>query len=179
MRPLLKYLILALLAGMLFLAQLSLAVLPNVELVSLLIMSIACSFKLKDGILVIVLFTLLEGLYWGFADWVLGYLWVWSLLVLLVQWTRPLTQMKTNRMAILGGLFGLAFGFLFALQHALLYGLSMGISYWIMGLGFDLLHGFANYTLILLLFEPINKILTHLIRKAESRYGNRHYENGR
>jgi energy-coupling factor transport system substrate-specific component len=179
MKPLLKYLILALLAGMLFLSQLTLALLPNVELVSLLIMSIACSFKLKDGILVIILFTLLEGLYWGFADWVLGYLWIWSLLVLLVQWTRPFTQMKANRMAILGGLFGLAFGFLFALQHALLYGLSMGISYWIMGIGFDLLHGFANYTLILLLFEPINKILTHLIRKAENRYGNRHYENGR
>ena len=179
MRPLLKYLILALLAGMLFLAQLSLALLPNVELVSLLIMSIACSFKLKDGILVIILFTLLEGLYWGFADWVLGYLWIWSLLVILVQVTLPLTQLKANRMAILGGLFGLAFGFFFALQHALLYGLSMGISYWIMGIGFDLLHGFANYTLILLLFEPINKNLTHLIRKAENRYGNRHYENGR
>jgi hypothetical protein len=82
-------------------------------------------------------------------------------------------------MAILGGLFGLAFGFLFALQHALLYGLSMGISYWMMGLGFDLLHGFANYTLILLLFEPINKLLSNLIRKAESRYGRRNYENGR
>lgn len=175
MRPLLKYLIIALLAGMLFLAQLSLALLPNVELVSLLLMSIASAFKFKDDVLVVILFTLLEGLYWGFADWVLGYLWIWSLLVLLVQITKPLTHLKANRMAILGGLFGLIFGFLFALQHALLYGLSTGISYWIMGLGFDLIHGFANYTLILVLFEPINTLLTHLIRKAESRYGHHHY----
>ncbi|NTW95773.1 MAG: hypothetical protein HGB31_04040 [Erysipelotrichaceae bacterium] len=179
MRPLLKYLILALLAAMLFMAQLTLALLPNVELVTLLLMSIAVLFKFKDGVLVVVLFTLLEGLYWGFADWVLGYLWIWSLLVILTQITKPLTLMKAHRMAILGGLFGLAFGFLFALQHAVLYGLSMGISYWMMGIGFDLLHGFANYTLILLLFEPINKLLSNLIRKAESRYGRRNYENGR
>lgn len=173
MRPLLKYLILALLAALLFSAQLALALLPNVELITLLLMSIAVSFKFKDGVLVVILFTLLQGLFWGFADWVLGYLWIWSLLVLLVQWTKPLTQLKAHRMAILGGLFGLAFGFFFALQHALLYGLSLGISYWIMGLGFDLLHGFANYTLILLLFEPINDLLSKLIRKAENRYGNR------
>jgi hypothetical protein len=179
MKPLLKYLILSLLAAMLFLAQMTLAVLPNVELVTLLIMSIAASFKFRDGVLVVVLFTLLEGLYWGFADWTLAYLWVWSLLVILTQVTKPFTAMKANRMAILGGLFGLAFGFFFALQHALLYGISMGISYWIMGIGFDLIHGFANYTLILLLFDPINALLTQLIRKAESRYGRRHYENGR
>jgi len=179
MSALLKYLILSLLAALLFIAQLSLALLPNVELITLLLMSIAASFKFKDGVLVVVLFTLLQGLFWGFADWVLGYLWIWSLLVLLVQWTKSITQLKAHRMAILGGLFGLAFGFLFALQHALLYGLSLGISYWIMGLGFDLIHGFANYTLILLLFEPINKLLSNLIRKAEHRYGHRNYENGR
>ena len=74
MRSLLKYLILALLAATLFMAQLTLALLPNVELVTLLLMSIAALFKFKDGVLVVVLFTLLEGLYWGFADWVLGYL---------------------------------------------------------------------------------------------------------
>ena len=179
MRVLLKYLILALLAAMLFMAQLTLAVLPNVELVTLLLMCIAASFKFKDGLLAVFLFTLLEGLYWGFADWTLGYLWVWSLLVILTQITRPVTKYKANRMAILGGLFGLAFGFLFALQQAALYGINMGISYWVMGIGFDLLHGFANYTLILLLFDPVNKLLSQLIRKAESRYGHRHYENRR
>jgi len=179
MRVLLKYLILALLAAMLFMAQLTLAVLPNVELVTLLVMCIATSFKFKDGLLAVFLFTLLEGLYWGFADWTLGYLWIWSLLVILTQITKPLTQLKANRMAILGGLFGLAFGFLFAIQHAVLYGFSMGLSYWMMGIGFDLIHGFANYTLILLLFEPINSLLSHLIRKAEHRYGHRHHENRR
>jgi energy-coupling factor transport system substrate-specific component len=179
MRQLLKYLILALLSAMLFLAQLSLWALPNVELVTLLLMSIAISFSFKDGVLVVLLFTLLEGLYWGFADWTLGYLWIWSLLVILTQITKPVTKFKASRMAILGGLFGLAFGFLFAIQHALLYGLNMGISYWIMGIGFDLIHGFANYTLILLLFDPVNKLLSQLIRKAESRYGHRHHENGR
>lgn len=179
MRVLLKTLILALLASILFMAQLSLWFLPNVELVTLILMSIATAFSFKDGVLVVFIFSLLEGLYWGFADWTLGYLWIWSLLVILTQLTKPLTKLKANRMAILGGLFGLAFGFFFALQHAVLYGIPMGISYWIMGLSFDLVHGFANYTLILLLFDPIHKLLTQLIRKAENRYGRRHYENRR
>lgn len=178
MNLLLKSLILALLAAATFLSQIALAGLPNVELVTLFLIVIGLNFTLKDGILVVLVFTLLEGLVYGFADWVIGYLWIWSLLILLIKVTAPLHRRQASRVALLGGLFGLGFGGLFALQYGLWYGFTYGIAYWISGLGFDLIHGFANYTLILLLFQPMNGLLSTLIRKAENRYGHRHHQNG-
>jgi hypothetical protein len=175
---LLKSLILALLAAATFLSQIALAGLPNVELVTLFFIVIGLNFSLKDGILTVVVFTLLEGLVYGFADWVIGYLWIWSLLMLFIKLTQPFHRLKGDRVALIGGLFGLLFGGLFALQYGLWYGFNYGLAYWISGLGFDLIHGFANYTLIVLLFEPMNGLLSTLIRKAENRYGHRHHQNG-
>jgi energy-coupling factor transport system substrate-specific component len=175
---LLKSLILALLAAATFLSQIALAGLPNVELVTLFFIVIGLNFAVRDGILVVFVFTLLEGLVYGFADWVVGYLWIWALLLIVVKLTSPLHQRKASRVALVGGLFGLSFGGLFALQYGLWYGFNYGLAYWISGLGFDLIHGFANYTLILLLFEPMNGLLSSLIRKAENRYGHRHHQNG-
>jgi hypothetical protein len=174
---LLKSLILALLAAATFLSQIALAGLPNVELVTLFFIVIGLNFSLKDGILTVLVFTLLEGLVYGFADWVIGYLWIWSFLMLLIKLTLPFHRRKGDRVALIGGLFGLAFGGLFALQYGFWYGFNYGLAYWISGLGFDLIHGFANYTLILLLFEPMNGLLSTLIRKAEHRYGRRHHQN--
>ncbi len=160
-----KIVLLALLAAGALALQISLSFLPNVELVTLWFLIIALSLNIKESIIVVFVFSLLESLVWGFGDWVLGYLWIWTVWVLIVKLFKPILKDKSHLWALLGALFGFIFGFLFAVQHAVLYGLNMGIVYWIRGISFDIIHAFSNYSLILILFSPIYKVFNNLLRK--------------
>lgn len=160
-----KIVLLALLAAGTLALQISLSFLPNVELVTLWFLIIALSLNIKESMIVVFVFSLLEGLVWGFGDWVLGYLWIWTIWILIVQLFKPILKDKSHLWALLGALFGFIFGFLFAVQHAVLYGFNMGLVYWIRGISFDIIHAFSNYSLILILFSPIYKVFNNLLRK--------------
>lgn len=160
-----KLVLLALLAAGALALQVSLSFLPNVELVTLWFLIIGLSLSFKESVIVVFVFTLLEALVWGFGDWVLGYLWIWTVWIIMIRCFKPILKDKTHLWALLGAFYGFVFGFLFAVQHALLYGLNMGIVYWIRGISFDIIHAFSNYSLILILFTPILKVFNNLIRK--------------
>lgn len=160
-----KLVLIALLSASALVLQLGLSALPNVELITLWFLIIACFMSFKDGLLIIFVFTLLEALVWGFGDWVIGYLWIWSLWIFVVNMLKPLNQENPHAWALTGAVFGLVFGALFALQHAVLYGVSMGIVYWVRGIPFDVVHALSNYTLILLLYHPLMKTFKTLINK--------------
>lgn len=160
-----KLVLIALLAASALVIQIGLAVLPNIELVSLWFLIVARKLSFKENLLVIFIFTLLEGLVWGFGDWVLGYLWIWTLWTVLVKGLSPLIKDRAPLWALVGALFGFSFGFLFALQHALLYGLNMGLIYWVRGIPFDIIHAFGNYILILLFYKPLMHTFEILLRK--------------
>jgi len=160
-----KLVLIALLAASALVIQIGLAVLPNIELVSLWFLIVARKLSFKENLLVIFIFTLLEGLVWGFGDWVLGYLWIWTLWIVLVKGLSTLIKDRAPLWALVGALFGFSFGFLFALQHALLYGLNMGLIYWVRGIPFDIIHAFGNYILILLFYKPLIHTFEILLRK--------------
>jgi energy-coupling factor transport system substrate-specific component len=162
-----KLVLLALLAASALALQIALAFIPNVELVTLWFLVIGLTLSFKESLIIVLVFTLLEALVWGFGDWVLGYLWIWTIWMILVRLFKPILKDKTHLWALLGASFGFAFGFLFAIQHALLYGFNMGVVYWIRGISFDIIHAFSNYSLILILFTPITKVFNNLIRKWE------------
>ena len=67
------------LAALLFAAQAALAFLPNIELVSLLVI-LYTLFLGKRVVPVLLVFALLEGLLYGFGLWWVSYLYVWPLL---------------------------------------------------------------------------------------------------
>lgn len=165
MKTLKKLVLIALLAAGALVVQLGLSALPNVELVTLWFLIIAQTFKFKDNLLIIFVFTLLEALVWGFGDWVIGYLWIWALWVVLVAVLKPINKDHAHAWALTGAFFGLMFGVLFSLQHALLYGWGMGVVYYIRGIPFDVIHAFSNYTLILLLYTPLSKTFASLLTK--------------
>mgnify|MGYP001090424746 CR=1 FL=1 len=73
---------LALLTALLFVAQVALAFLPNIELVSLLIIVYTLAFRHKV-LYVIYAFAVLEGLLYGFTMWWITYLYVWTVLAAL------------------------------------------------------------------------------------------------
>ncbi|MDQ9757401.1 hypothetical protein RFZ45_00270, partial [Acinetobacter baumannii] len=68
----------------LFVAQIALAVLPNIEIVSLLVIVYTLVFERKT-IPIIYAFALLEGLVYGFGIWWIMYLYVWTILYAIVR----------------------------------------------------------------------------------------------
>ena len=70
--------LLALLSAILLIGQIALGFLPNIEVVTLLIMVYSIVFR-KKVFFIIYVFVLAEGLVYGFGIWWFNYLYVWSI----------------------------------------------------------------------------------------------------
>lgn len=148
------------LAAILLVVQVMLGSLPNVELVSLLIIVYTLSIGRKT-LAVIYLFALFEGLLYGFGIWWVMYLYVWTILYLVVR----LLRQNNHKLiwAVVSGIFGLFFGLLCALPYAAAGGLGAGIAWWISGIPFDLLHGVSNFFVALVFLPPVLSTVQRLI----------------
>ncbi len=149
--PLRTYLILALLGTLMFVVQIALAVLPNVELVSVLIIVTATVFGMKSLISVYI-FVALELLFHGIGLWNIMYLYVWAILVVAVMLTRRFATPLLN--AILAAFFGLFFGTLCSLPYFVTDGVAVGIGWIIQGIPYDIIHCVANFILVYFAFTP-------------------------
>lgn len=144
--------LISLLAALLFVSQVGLAFLPNIEVVSLLIILYTMFFK-KKTLYIIYIFVLLEGLLYGFGIWWIMYLYVWTLL-----W--GLTMLLKNEKspviwAFISGFYGLSFGTLCSVPYFFTGGVHMAVSWIISGLIMDIVHGVGNFFVTLLLFQPL------------------------
>ncbi len=166
MKSVKKLVILSVLAAVLFVVQVAFSFLPNIEFVTLLLIIYAHTLAYHEAFLVILVFTLMETTVWGIHDWVIGYLWVWSLLIFLSKKLHPLFQEKANLWAIFGAVWGIVFGILFSFQHGLFYGWSMGLAFYLRGLTLDIIHAVGNYIILLLLYRPVKERFSELYHKA-------------
>ncbi|MBQ3090431.1 MAG: hypothetical protein IJD21_07750 [Oscillospiraceae bacterium] len=156
----------ALCAALLFALQVAMAALPNIELISLLIILFTLRFGRK-ALLAIYTFALLEGIWYGFHIWWIMYLYVWTILWALVTFfSRGDRQRGRLFWAGLSGLFGLVYGFLCSFPYLALGGIKMAYSWWLAGLPFDLIHGVSNFILTLTLFPPLDRVTKALISGA-------------
>lgn len=92
------------LSAILLAAQVSLGFLPNIELVTLLLIVYTLVLK-KKVFFVIYVFVLLEGMIYGFGLWWINYLYVWS-----VQAVITLLFRKNDSVwfwSILSGIYGI------------------------------------------------------------------------
>lgn len=172
MRSVIQIVIIGMLASLTLASQVIMSFLPNVEIVTLLMIIYAISLPKGNAFFIVITFTILEGLVWGFGDWVFGYFWIWNLLVLLVTLLKPVIKDNNDGWAIFAGLWGLIFGLLFAIQWAALYGITAGYAYWLKGLTFDIIHMVSNYIIVLLLYQPISRQFRKLYDRLEGSYGN-------
>ena len=147
------------LGALLILVQVGLAVLPNIELVSLLIILYTLVFG-KSAFIPVLLFTLVEGLIYGFGMWWLNYLYIWPILVVVALLFK--SQRSSIFWAIVSATFGLCFGALCAVPYLFIGGLPSAFAYWVQGIPFDLLHCFGNGLAALLLFKPLLKLFERL-----------------
>ena len=137
-------------------AKNALAFIPNVELVSLLIILFTLYFG-KKILFVIPAFILLEGCIYGFGLWWIMYLYVWPLLALITYIMRK--QESVWVWAIMSGSFGLAFGALCSIPYIVLSGPKAAFAWWVSGIPFDILHCVSNFVLCLVLFKPLSKVM--------------------
>lgn len=150
---------LALLGALMFGLKISMAALPNIEPVSLLVLVYTAVFGRK-ALYAIYTYVLLEILLFGLGLWNLNYLYVWFFLYLLC---RVLKNMGTRwGWAILSGAFGLAFGLLCTPVYMITGGFFFGLSWWVSGIPFDVLHCAGNFFLALVLYVPLKTGLLRL-----------------
>lgn len=143
--------------------KLVLSFIPNVEIVTLLFIVYTLVFGRRRALMVSVVFTTTEILFWGFSTWLIVYYIIWPVLILVTSALRTRIRGEYG-LAVIAGLFGLTFGFHFAVVESFFYGLSYGAVYWVRGIPFDILHGASNFITVLLLQKPLTTLLTRLSR---------------
>lgn len=154
-----EIIVLGLMGAMLIVVQVALAIIPNIELVSLLII-VFTLIAGKKVFYAIYVFVLVEGLIYGFGIWWINYLYVWSILAVAALILRR--NEAPVVWSIVSGLFGLLFGMLCAIPYFFMGGLGAAVSYWVNGIVFDLMHGGGNIIAALFLFRPAYKVVKAL-----------------
>lgn len=149
----------AVLGALTFAAKYVMAMLPNIEPVSLCVMLFGTIFGRKS-LYPIYLYVAMELLFYGLGTWNVMYLYVWPLLGL-IAWL--LRSMKSALgWAILSGSFGLLFGALCAPVDVVIGGFGYAAAKWISGIPFDIAHCIGNFVIALVLFVPMRKLMEKL-----------------
>lgn len=156
----------ALLSAVLYVAKVALEFLPNVELVSFLIIIYTLVFG-AETFIIITVFNMFELIQWGFGIWWVSYLYVWPLLCLFVLLLKRFLGEEFVLWAIVSGGFGLLFGSLFAIAY-LPVDPSYALAYWISGLTWDVWHGICNFVIMLLIGKPIYQVMMIAKKKDDS-----------
>ena len=150
----------ALMGAILLVSQIALAALPNIEVVSLLLILYTVAISPKQALAAAWLFALLEGLIYGFGIWWVMYLYVWPMLVL-VSWL-----LKKNRSvwlwAFVSAVFGLSFGALCSIPYFISGGIGAGIAWWISGIPYDITHCISNGVIDIRIVRPLLRFFTSL-----------------
>ena len=152
------------LGALTFALKMCMALLPNIEPVSLLVMVFAAVFGLK-ALYPVYVYVAMEILYWGIGTWNVNYLYIWGILAVAALLLRKSTQPLV--WAMLSGVFGLAFGLLCAPVDVAVGGLSYAVTKWASGIPFDIAHCVGNFVIALILFKPLQTLLGKLYSKMK------------
>ena len=152
----------ALLAAILILSKELLAFLPNVEMVSMLLMAYTVVYRARV-LVPLYVYVAVEAVLFPFPPTVVMYLYVWLLLVLPVL-LLPRKPLSAPVYMLIGGVYGLLFGTLCAPTQAAFYHLSLrGTLAWIVaGFAFDVTHAVGN-----LAIGCLTPVVIHLLMRLE------------
>lgn len=154
--------VLAVCTAALFGLQIALAPLPNIEVVTLLVMLYTRWFRGR-ALWIICVFAVLEGAFYGFELWWIVYLYVWPLLWLAVTLLGKAARPPLFWAAV-SGIYGLAFGFLCSFPYLAVGGVHTALAWWVAGIPFDLVHGCGNFVLAMALYHPLDVLYTRFAR---------------
>ncbi len=150
---------------LMFLSDIVMEALPNVHLIAMFIVTFTVVYR-AWALIPIYVYVLLSGFYAGFSPWWIPYLYVWTVLWVLVM-LIPRKMHPAIAAAVyiaICGLHGIAFGMLYAPAQVLLFfdgDWSKMVPWVVAGLPFDITHCIGNLcagTLVL----PLVKVLMRL-----------------
>ena len=147
------------LGALTFALQVVMAPLPNIEPVSLLTMLFAVIFGWKS-LYCVYTFVAMEILFHGIGLWNINYLYIWTILAVAAIMLRKMDSVFG--WALLSGVFGLCFGALCGIVDIFIGGFGYAAAKWVSGIPFDLLHCGGNLAMTLILWKPLQKLLTRL-----------------
>ena len=155
----------AMFAALMFTSKIIMEALPNIHLLGMFVMLCTVVFRAK-ALIPLYLYVIVQGIYAGFAQWWMPYLYVWTVLwgmTMLIPKNIPKWLAAIVYPAVCA-LHGFCFGIIYAPGQALLYGFNFNQTLaWIAsGFYFDVLHGISNIftgTLVLPLSELIKKLM--------------------
>lgn len=155
----------ALLGAVLVFGKEMLAFLPNVEMVSMLIMAYTVVYRWR-ALVPIYVFVALETVIYPFPPTVVMYLYVW-LILFAVAMLLPKRALPAPVYMLIGGLYGLSYGALCAPVQAFFFHLSArGTLAWIAaGFSFDITHAIGNVA-ICVLTPVVIRLLQRLEKQA-------------
>ena len=163
----------AMFGSLMFASKVIMAMLPNIHLLGLLIVTLTVVFRWK-ALLSIYIYVLLDGLLTaGFAPWWWPYLYIWTILwgVTMLLPKRMPRMVACVVYTMVSALHGLLFGVLYAPFQALVYNLGWeGMLAWIAsGIGFDFLHFLGNLGAGMFIM-PVVELLRRLMRQFSRRF---------
>ncbi len=159
-----RMVIFAMFGTLMFVSKLAMDAFPNIHPVAMLVMVLTIVYRSR-ALISLYIFVFLTGLYGGFNQWWLPYLYIWTVLWGITMLLPRNIPKKAAAVVypVVCGLFGLLYGTLYAPAQALLFGYNLKQTLlWIStGLPYDLLHGVGNLAMGLLVF-PLAEVLKRL-----------------
>ena len=146
--------------------------LPNIELTSFWVILFTLFFGWKI-VFVIPVFIMIEAFLYPFGAWLIMYLYAWPILALVTWCFRKIDSVWFWSMV--SAFFGLLFGLLCSIPYLFIGlpgggaagGLATAFAWWIAGIPWDIVHGIANFVLMLVLFYPVRKVMQKVGRFIE------------
>lgn len=153
----------AVLGALLYASQIALSALPNIEMVTLLVVVFTKNLG-KEGTLSCFVYVCLTAITWGFGLWWFTYLVIWPSFSLIVYKLR-----KTDSWiiwAVINAVFGLCFGAIFAVPY-IFVSPSYALTYWISGIPFDITHCVGNFVIAVLLGKILDTAMAEIVKKIK------------
>jgi len=159
----------AVFAALLTVCKFAISFIPNVEVVTLIIMAIGASFGLIYALPSTLVFCAMEVALYGVSSWVILYFVYWPLLAIV---SSVFLRNKNIVFAFIISVIGsILFGVLSACADTILCVSNLTndqlalywIAYYLRGLYFDLIHTISNAIIILVLFKPLVEVCKKLL----------------
>lgn len=159
--------IFAMLGAVMFASKVIMEALPNIHLLGMLTVTYTVVYR-KKALIPIYVYVMLNGLFAGFNFWWIPYTYIWTILwgVTMILPRRMPKRAAYVVYSVVCAIHGFLYGVLYAPAQALMFGLNFEqtVAWIISGIPFDLIHGFSNLGLGLLVV-PLVELLSKLSRK--------------
>lgn len=149
--------LLSILIALCYVGRIAFQFVPNVQPMTTILLIIVLNLGLADGIIVTTASLLLSNIVLGFGPWTLSQLISYVVIMGFTSFVmRPLYRRKNKKYFFAGYAFltGILYGFIISILTMKMFGMASFWPYYLLGLPYDLLHGFGNAGFFLLL-EPI------------------------